>query len=149
MTTAHPKQPFSAIENATPDATASGDVMDKHTTPDTVMAQAPLKRCNPPICYTLTREKRCPACIQLKPKRKHTRGDPFYSGRKWRRLRRAFLAENPTCLFCAERGLLQAAEDVDHIETRRDRPDREYDWANLRALCHSCHSRRTARDRRG
>lgn len=36
------------------------------------------------------------------------------------------------------------ATDVDHIKARRDGGGD--DWSNLQALCHSCHSRKTARE---
>lgn len=62
----------------------------------------------------------------------------------WKRLRVAFLKRHPNCKDCGDR-----ATDVDHIETVRARPDRRLDWRNLRALCHSCHSRRTAIDQSG
>lgn len=69
--------------------------------------------------------------------------------RAWRRCRDAFIAANPLCVFCLAKGELVAAREVDHIKTISTRPDLRLDWSNLRPLCKSCHSARTARDQRG
>lgn len=64
----------------------------------------------------------------------------------WRRLRLAFLEQNPLCLFCADTGRTVAASVVDHIITIAERPDLRLDWSNLRPLCKPCHDRHTARE---
>jgi 5-methylcytosine-specific restriction protein A len=69
--------------------------------------------------------------------------------RAWQRLRRFVLAGEPLCRFCAAKGLLVAATDVDHIQTIEDRPDLRLDQTNCRPLCHSCHSTLTASQQRG
>ena len=57
--------------------------------------------------------------------------------RKWRMTRARYLRANPTCVMCGD-----DATDVDHIIARaRGGTD---EWENLEALCHSCHSRKTA-----
>ena len=61
----------------------------------------------------------------------------------WRRLRAQVLAANPICQVI---GCGQPATDVDHIESVADHPELRLVWSNLRALCHPCHSRRTALD---
>lgn len=61
---------------------------------------------------------------------------------QWRKVRLAVLADEPLCRMCAEAGSVTAARDVDHVDGDATNNDR----ANLRPLCHSCHSRRTARD---
>jgi len=68
-------------------------------------------------------------------------------GATWQRLRRIILARDPVCTdpfnIHAGRGEVALSVDVDHIIPRSagglDRED------NLRGLCHSCHSKRTAR----
>jgi 5-methylcytosine-specific restriction endonuclease McrA len=62
---------------------------------------------------------------------------------QWRALRLRFITYHPTCSTprCGK-----PATDVDHIESIKRRPDLRFEWRNLRALCHACHSRRTARD---
>lgn len=70
---------------------------------------------------------------------------------RWRRLRKMYLNAHPLCADPwgdhAERGELVAATEVDHIVPRsRDGSDAD---ENLQALCKSCHSRKTALERRG
>ena len=66
--------------------------------------------------------------------------------RNWEKLRAAFLARNPLCLFCLQAGRVTRAAEVDHIVEIAVRPDLRLEWTNLRALCKPCHSQRTARD---
>ena len=67
---------------------------------------------------------------------------------RWEGVRRAFLSVHPACEDCGAR-----ATDVDHRPARaillaRGVPDPD-DPRYLHALCHSCHSRRTAYDALG
>lgn len=76
------------------------------------------------------------------PEQKRIRG--MYRTAMWRNLRAAWLTDHPYCEAC--KPLLTAATDVDHIKPHRG------DWSlflsrsNLQSLCHSCHSRKTARE---
>lgn len=60
----------------------------------------------------------------------------------WQKLRASVLAETPLCQHCMRRGLLVSATDVDHISGDPSDNSRE----NLAALCHGCHSIKTAAD---
>lgn len=60
-------------------------------------------------------------------------------GGAWRKRRAAFLAAHPVC--CTP-GCRARATHADHIRLRRD--GGSDDAANLRPLCHPCHSRITA-----
>jgi len=70
----------------------------------------------------------------------------MYQTDAWKQLRAAQLLQEPFCRACAVRSLRVPATDVDHIR------DHKGDWAlftdagNLESLCHSCHSRKTARE---
>jgi 5-methylcytosine-specific restriction protein A len=64
----------------------------------------------------------------------------------WRKVRAAFLAANPFCVFCQQQGRVTPATQVDHIQEIAVRPDLRFDWNNLRGLCVSHHSSRTIRD---
>ena len=72
-------------------------------------------------------------------------GDDHYellNCERWRRLRLAYLSENPLCEMCGggnETG--KTDMHVDHRISRRERPDLAFEWSNLRALCGSCHSK--------
>lgn len=112
------------------------------------MAQKPLRPCRHPGCGVLVSGGYCPA---HQPKRagrseaaKQWRW--MYGTEDWKQLRAAQLLREPFCRACARQGLRVPAEDVDHIR------DHKGDWAlftdpaNLESLCHSCHSRKTARE---
>lgn len=58
-------------------------------------------------------------------------------------MRAQFLAIHPTCAMW---GCGAPANEVDHIVPMRDRPDLRLAWWNLRALCKSHHSRKTAHE---
>ena len=58
---------------------------------------------------------------------------------RWERTRKAYPANHPRCCVCN-----QPATDVDHIDGAGPLSPRGHDWSNLQALCHPCHSRKTA-----
>lgn len=69
----------------------------------------------------------------------------WYGNRRWRRLRRAQLAKEPLCRHCLERGIITAANEVDHIEPHKG--DRAKFWAGpFQSLCKPCHSEKTAQE---
>ena len=77
-----------------------------------------------------------------RPHRPHNRRD-------WRRIARSWLLAHPLCERCRAHGRARPAEHVDHIIPIRHAPERMFDPANFQSLCHGCHSRKTAAERRG
>ena len=67
---------------------------------------------------------------------------------RWQRLRNWFLADHPLCRLCAKHGLTTPAREVDHVVPIR-RGGARLEVSNLQALCKSCHSSKTARERGG
>jgi 5-methylcytosine-specific restriction protein A len=65
-------------------------------------------------------------------------------GAAWQRLRLAFLASNPLCVFCLNVGRITAATVVDHLVPLADGGTNDVN--NLRALCKPHHDARTMRD---
>lgn len=64
---------------------------------------------------------------------------------RWRRLRDAHIAMNPLCVKCAEKGLIEPVEEVDHIVPFDGKGDPlRLDPSNLQSLCGSCHRYKTA-----
>lgn len=63
---------------------------------------------------------------------------------RWAKARDAYLTEHPLCAECLRHGKITAATEVDHIIPHRG--DKNLFWAvsNWQALCHECHSRKTA-----
>ena len=93
----------------------------------------------------------CVRCGQLSDRtlcpshRKETRASSTARGydRKWRKTRDAYIHAYP---WCSEPDCREMATDVDHIDGLGPKGQYGHDWSNLRSYCHSCHSKRTARD---
>ena len=114
------------------------------------MAMKPKRPCRHPGCSELVCEG---YCDKHRPKRTRDRSQEaqawhrYYSMPVWTDvLRPDQLLKEPFCRECAKKGERRWATDVDHIV------DHKGDWAlfcdpdNLESLCHSCHSRKTARE---
>lgn len=69
----------------------------------------------------------------------------LYRTARWSRMRAVVLGEEPVCRDCLTAGSVTPATDVDHIVPHRG--DLRLFWGreNLQALCHACHSSKTAR----
>lgn len=77
--------------------------------------------------------------------RRDTQSAPLYRTARWRKLRKLVLARDGyICQACSKVGRTTLATDVDHIVPTSAGGDESE--ANLQALCHSCHSRKTARE---
>ena len=103
------------------------------------------KPCNRPGCHTLTLERFCDVHKgQDRKDGNEWRGSSTERGYgyAWQKIRKGVLAEEPLCRFHLAEGRAVAAAEVDHIDGNSRNNARE----NLRALCKSCHSSRTARD---
>lgn len=100
------------------------------------------RACIVPGCPAVGPTSRCPAHA-LPARAPDFRGSAASRGygAHWRRIRSAFLQRHPTCGACAAVGRTVTATDVDHV----DGDVRNCRKANLQALCHGCHSRKTAR----
>ena len=114
------------------------------------MAMKPLRPCRHPGCSALVRDGYCDA---HRPKRTNDRSQEAQSWRwmyrtdKWLdELRPEQLLREPFCRECAKRGIRTRATDVDRIVDHKGNWDMFCDPTNLESLCHSCHSRKTARE---
>jgi 5-methylcytosine-specific restriction enzyme A len=117
------------------------------------MPTLPLKPCSISGCPELVTSGRCEQ--HLKESRSYSdakRGwrSHSYADAAWRKLRILKLKANPFCEIqdkCKGLRLMQqAAAEVDHIITVRERPDLRMVWTNLQSACRSCHSAKTARE---
>jgi 5-methylcytosine-specific restriction endonuclease McrA len=68
-------------------------------------------------------------------------GDPFYSSKEWRDCRRAYIQSHPVCEVA---GCEKPTKHVDHKTSRR-KGGAPLNHANLKGMCHSHHSAKTAR----
>jgi 5-methylcytosine-specific restriction enzyme A len=99
------------------------------------MPQRPPRPCSHPGCSALVQSGRCPShqTPNLRPSARRRGYD-----RRWEAVRAAVLAEELACTDCGSTD----RPHVDHIDGNPFNRSR----ANLRRLCHSCHSKRTAKD---
>jgi len=73
----------------------------------------------------------------------------LYASARWRKCRLYFLAANPCCVKCLERGVYEQATIVDHVVPHRGNEAlfwRESNWAGL---CKSHHGTKSAKERIG
>ncbi len=101
-----------------------------------------------PCCY--------PGCTELVSRGycdKHRKPNPTGKYHNWyclpiwtQMLRPGQLLREPFCRECAKYGIRTEATDVDHIEPFKGDWGKFTDRDNLQSLCHSCHSRKTARE---
>ncbi len=102
--------------------------------------------CRHPGCPELV-EAGTKYCAKHKPMHpEETRPEKKVYGYKWQKVRKQFLETHPLCEECKKQGRYVKATDVDHIIPHRGDMDLFWDWDNYQALCHSCHSKKTARE---
>lgn len=66
-------------------------------------------------------------------------GDAFYKAPAWRELRRkALWRDHFRCVLCGADVRKLGTSRVDHVKSRRTRPDLALVLANLRTLCVTC-----------
>ena len=69
--------------------------------------------------------------------------DTFYKSKEWRTLRvHALRRDGYCCTVCRASVRMKGASRVDHIVTRKARPDLALTLSNLRTLCVSCDNKR-------
>lgn len=64
----------------------------------------------------------------------------WYKTAAWAKLRKKQLSKQPLCEFCLEKGIISAADTVDHKVPHRGNMDLFFDIGNLQSLDKSCHS---------
>ena len=109
------------------------------------MPRTPNHPCAHPGCPRLvpTGKKYCDGHAGQHPEDVRSAASRGYDAR-WQKARKRFLASHPLCEECLKNGRVTAATDVDHIVAHRGDETLFWDRNNWRALCHSCHSRKTA-----
>lgn len=73
--------------------------------------------------------------------------DPRYHTARWAKLSRRWRIQHPLCESCRQRGIIRAAECVDHIIPAPICED-FYDEKNLQSLCNDCNMRKGIEDRK-
>lgn len=75
--------------------------------------------------------------------RRGTRTERGYTN-TWLRASKTFLTQHPLCIKCQEQNRITPATEVDHIIPHKGDKKLFWDQNNWQALCHECHSRKTA-----
>lgn len=108
------------------------------------MPQLPGSNCKKPGCPGIVRDRVCSVCGSTRTEDRRQSSSMRGYDHTWRKLRGMVLRSRPLCAECERIGRTTAATDVHHIVALRDGGRNTAD--NLQPLCHSCHSRITARD---
>lgn len=74
------------------------------------------------------------------------RSDEPYHSSRWTKLARAWKVEHPLCEECKRKGIVKAAEVVDHIIPWPICED-FFDKSNLQSLCEDCNREKGYKDR--
>jgi 5-methylcytosine-specific restriction protein A len=99
-----------------------------------------------------TRPGKAKRLYGLKPKARsggyvRERSMDEYHTSRWTRAARAFKASHPLCEECKRKGIIQAAEVVDHIIPAPLCED-FYDESNWQSLCRRCNAEKGNRDKK-
>jgi len=109
-----------------------------------------MKPCNKPGCRNLTHDRYCAEHKRQEAKRyDQQRGTAAQRGydSRWNVYSRSYRKRNPLCVECLKKGDTVPSKHTDHIIPVSG-PDDPLFWDpnNHQALCHSCHSRKTAKE---
>ena len=111
----------------------------------------PLYACTVPMCPNRSvKPGRCAVHQQQRRQQSDSeRGTSSERGydAEWRRVRARHLHDYPWCVMCEAKGVMTEATEVDHVlELAKGGTHAK---ENLRSMCHSHHSQRTARESGG
>lgn len=90
-------------------------------------------------------ERMRPAKLQAIERARPDATQRGYDGR-WKKARKAHLAQHPLCEECAAIGRTTVATVVDHITPHRGNRERFWDIANWQSLCKTHHDAKTMRE---
>lgn len=65
---------------------------------------------------------------------------------RWQRVRDHWLKYHPLCVHCMDKGILKAANEVDHVIPHKGDMKLFWDNSNYQSLCKSCHSKKTSNE---
>ena len=111
------------------------------------MPNRPNTPCQHPGCPELVPygTKYCERHKPMHPEESRSASVRGYNHR-WQQVRKKYLQSHPLCVECLKAGRYTAATDVDHIVPHRGYQKLFWDSSNWQALCHQCHSRKTANE---
>ncbi len=81
--------------------------------------------------------------LRVRDAKRGTRTERGYSN-VWLKSAKTFLVQHPLCEECLRQGKTTPATEVDHIVPHKGDSKLFWNVENWQALCHECHSRKTA-----
>lgn len=96
-------------------------------------------------CYCDAHQARMNEQRAARNKMRPTSTQMGYNSR-WAQARKAFITAHPLCAECLKKGKYTPATDVDHIVPHKGNKILFWNRNNWQSLCHSCHSRKTAKE---
>lgn len=121
-----------------------------------MISNKPFKICREFSCNNLTKESYCDEHKQLQTERHkqyNKQRDPvlvkFYNSKEWKMLSHFTLASNHfLCVGCSTDDNPRLADVADHIVPVTVDWSLRLDSNNTQPLCHGCHNKKTAEDKR-
>ena len=105
------------------------------------------KRCGRPCskagCPKVVDGKYCDEHQQHKSSSRRTSTQRGY-GYRWQKARKVYLSHHPLCKHCQDKGIITAANVVDHIKPHQNDQRLMWDELNWQPLCKPCHDIKTA-----
>lgn len=108
-----------------------------------IMPWKPKSICSYPGCNELTHDRYCSKHKREVNKERNDINSKIYNNR-WRKASKAYLKDNPLCVYCKKEDRLTPATEVDHIIPHGGDMKRFWDKSNWQSLCKKCHSKKTA-----
>jgi 5-methylcytosine-specific restriction protein A len=112
------------------------------------VADAIMPVCAAPGCPNLVQSGRCETCRRPKTRDLSAAWNSWYSERRWRAVRVAFLRKNRLCIDCQADGHIEPATIVDHEPPHHGNRQAFWESSRFRALCKRHHDRKTATQNR-
>ena len=103
------------------------------------MAVKAMRPCAQPGCSALASGTYCDKHRKPDRGRRDAQWRGWYTGKRYRAARDAFMAEHPLCAQCGA-----PSSDLDHVKPHKGDLGLFWDTDNWQALCGKCHSAKTA-----
>lgn len=107
------------------------------------MPWKPKSICSYPGCNELTHDRYCSKHKREVNKERNDINSKIYNNR-WRKASKAYLKDNPLCVYCKKEDRLTPATEVDHIIPHGGDMKLFWNKSNWQSLCKKCHSKKTA-----
>lgn len=102
----------------------------------------------PPVHGAVRRQREAKATRYAYDEARGTASQRGYTSR-WSKASKGYRAKHPLCVLCQAKGLIVAADVVDHRVPHKGDTVLFWDRDNWQSLCKTCHDRKTATEDSG